>query len=73
MIVADIYSGLWQVNLSNGKKKLLVSATEKLDGKIKRKPQTFNSVAVDEKGGIYWTDSSSDGLILSIFTNPSGR
>ncbi|XP_055848817.1 adipocyte plasma membrane-associated protein Hemomucin [Episyrphus balteatus] len=77
LIVVDAYYGLWEVDLSNGKKKLLISAQQELDGKVKRKSKIFNSVAVDKKGDIYWTDSSSDFLlediVYTVFANPSGR
>lgn len=77
LIVADSYYGIWQVDLAYGKKKLLISPQQMLDGNIKRPAKIFNSVAVDRAGNIYWTDSSSDFLIqdiaYSVFTNPSGR
>lgn len=77
LIVADAYYGLWEVDLSNGKKKLLISAQQELDGKIKRKAKIFNGVTVDKKGDVYWTDSSSDFLlediVYTVFANPSGR
>lgn len=78
LIIADAYYGIWQVDLDNGKKKILVSPQEELEGKdIPRKAKIFNSVAVDKKGDIYWTDSSSDfllqDLVYTSFANPSGR
>uniref|UniRef100_U5ET89 Putative secreted mucin n=1 Tax=Corethrella appendiculata TaxID=1370023 RepID=U5ET89_9DIPT len=77
LIVADAYYGIWLVNLSNGKKELLISPDVVLDGKVKRKPKLFNSVAIAKNGDIYWTDSSSDFTIedgaYTLFANPSGR
>lgn len=78
LIVADAYYGLWLVDLLSGKKKLLVSPHQQLEGKeIPRKPKLFNSVAVDKQGDIYWTDSSSDftlqDLVYTALANPSGR
>uniref|UniRef100_A0A1L8DPV6 Putative secreted mucin n=1 Tax=Nyssomyia neivai TaxID=330878 RepID=A0A1L8DPV6_9DIPT len=77
IIVADAYYGIWQVNVVNGKKKLLVSMNQEVQGKTPRKPRLANSVAVHSSGDIYWTDSSSDfGLEDGVFTtlaNPSGR
>lgn len=78
LIVADAYYGLWLVDLTTNKKKLLVSPTQELPGKsINRRARVFNSVTVSKEGEIYWTDSSSDFTIQDImFTslaNPSGR
>lgn len=77
LIVSDAYYGIWQVDITNGKKKLLISPYQTFDGKIKRGAKVFNSVAVDKKGDIYWTDSSSDFTIedgfYSVLSNPSGR
>lgn len=77
LIVADAYYGIWQVDITNGKKKLLISPNQELDGKIKRKAKIFNSVAVDKKGDFYWTDSSSDFTLedgfYTMMANPSGR
>ncbi|XP_067617532.1 adipocyte plasma membrane-associated protein Hemomucin [Eurosta solidaginis] len=78
IIVADAYYGIWQIDLNNNQKKLLVSPHQELPGKgVNRKAKIFNSVAVDRKGDIYWTDSSSDfeilDLVYATFANPSGR
>ncbi|KAH8417708.1 hypothetical protein KR222_004680 [Zaprionus bogoriensis] len=78
LIASDGYYGLWQVDLTSNKKKLLVSPAWELPGKsIARPAKIFNSVAVDKQGEIYWTDSSSDftiqDLVFSSFANPSGR
>lgn len=77
LIAADAYYGIWSVDLSNGKKTLLVSPTEELDGKIRRPAKLFNSVAVSKSGDIFWTDSTSDFLledgVYSLLANPSGR
>ncbi|XP_036323266.1 adipocyte plasma membrane-associated protein [Rhagoletis pomonella] len=78
LIVSDAYYGIWEVNLNTNEKKLLVSPQQEQPGKgINRKPKIFNTVAVDQKGDIYWTDSSSDFLLLDLvytsFVNPSGR
>lgn len=35
LIVSDAYYGIWSVDLNNGRKTLLVSPTEELDGKVK--------------------------------------
>lgn len=79
LLIADAYYGLWQVDLTSNKKKLLVSPQQELPGKddVNRRAKTFNSVTVDKQGNIYWTDSSSDftiqDLVFSTFSNPSGR
>ncbi|XP_055377097.1 adipocyte plasma membrane-associated protein Hemomucin [Condylostylus longicornis] len=79
LIAADAYYGIWEIDLSNGKKKLLVSPNQEFDGTDgkKRMGKVFNSVAVAKNGDIYWTDSSSDFAlsdgILASFSNPSGR
>ncbi|XP_017874286.1 PREDICTED: adipocyte plasma membrane-associated protein isoform X2 [Drosophila arizonae] len=78
LIVADAYYGLWLVDLTTNKKKLLVSPTQELPGKsINRRARVFNSVTVSKEGEIYWTDSSSDFTIQDIMfaslANPSGR
>lgn len=78
LIIADAYYGLWQVDLSSFKKKLLVSPHQELPGKdINRKAKVFNAVAVDRQGSIYWTDSSSDfpiqDIVFATLANPSGR
>ncbi|ALC45573.1 Ssl2 [Drosophila busckii] len=78
LIVADAYYGLWQVDLTSHKKKLLIAPSQELPGKtIARPAKIFNSVAVDKQGDIYWTDSSSDfpiqDLVYAAFANPSGR
>uniref|UniRef100_A0A7G3AXJ9 Putative secreted mucin n=1 Tax=Lutzomyia longipalpis TaxID=7200 RepID=A0A7G3AXJ9_LUTLO len=77
LIVSDAYYGIWQVNLANGKKQLLVSMNQEVQGKTPRRPKIANSVAVHSSGDIYWTDSCSDfGLDDGMFTvlaNPSGR
>lgn len=78
LIALDAYYGLWEVDLTTNKKKQLISPTQELPGKsIARPAKTFNSVTVDKKGDIYWTDSSSDftieDLVFASFANPSGR
>ncbi|XP_004533668.1 adipocyte plasma membrane-associated protein [Ceratitis capitata] len=78
LIVSDAYYGIWQVDLNSNEKKLLVSPNQELPGKdVQRKAKIFNTVTVDQKGDIYWTDSSSDFLLLDLvfssFANPSGR
>lgn len=77
LIVADAYFGIWEVELTQGKKKQLISPHQVFDGKVQRKAKIFNSVAVDKSGDIYWTDSSSDFAIedglYTVFANPSGR
>jgi len=78
LLVADAYYGIWEVDLSSGKKKQLVSPYTELPGKnIDRRAKIFNSVTVDKSGTIYFTDSSSDftiqDLIYTTFANPSGR
>ncbi|XP_053945808.1 adipocyte plasma membrane-associated protein Hemomucin [Anastrepha ludens] len=78
LIVSDAYYGIWEVNLNTNQKKLLVSPQQELPGKdINRKAKIFNTVAVDQKGDIYWTDSTSDFLLLDLvfssLANPSGR
>ncbi|XP_011181078.2 adipocyte plasma membrane-associated protein Hemomucin [Zeugodacus cucurbitae] len=78
LIVSDAYYGIWQIDLNTNQKKLLISPQQELPGKdIQRKAKLFNTVAVDQKGDIYWTDSSSDFLLLDLvydsFANPSGR
>ncbi|XP_037950939.1 adipocyte plasma membrane-associated protein-like [Teleopsis dalmanni] len=78
IIVADAYYGIWRVDLKKYRKTLLVSPKQILPGKfINRKAKIFNGVAVDSKGDIYWTDSSSDftfeDSVLAGLTNPSGR
>lgn len=35
LIVSDAYYGIWSVDLNNGRKTLLVSPTEELDGKVR--------------------------------------
>ncbi|XP_059610945.1 adipocyte plasma membrane-associated protein Hemomucin [Phlebotomus argentipes] len=77
LIVADAFYGIWQVNVENGKKQLLVSMNQEVKGATPRRPKIANSVAVHSSGDIYWTDSSSDfGIDDGMFTmlaNPSGR
>ncbi|XP_055697422.1 adipocyte plasma membrane-associated protein Hemomucin-like [Phlebotomus papatasi] len=77
LIVADAFYGIWQVNLVNGKKQLLVSMNQEVKGTTPRRPKIANSVAVHSSGDIYWTDSCSDfGLDDGMFTmlaNPAGR
>lgn len=77
LIVADAYYGIWQVDITNGKKKQLISQYQTFDGKIRRKAKIFNSVAVNKNGDIFWTDSSSDFTledgVLTMLANPSGR
>lgn len=78
LIAVDGYYGLWEVDLTTNKKKQLISPSQELPGKsIARPAKTFNSVTVDKKGDIYWTDSSSDftieDLVFASFANPSGR
>lgn len=77
LIVSDAYYGIWLVDLNNGKKTLLISPNEELDGIIRRPAALFNSVAVSKSGDIYWTDSSSDFKledgVYTLFANPSGR
>lgn len=34
LIVADAYYGIWSVDLSNGRKTLLISPKEELEGKV---------------------------------------
>ncbi|XP_022121288.2 uncharacterized protein LOC110997442 [Pieris rapae] len=74
MYVADAYYGIWKVDLKTDKKQVLVSADKPIEGKS---PKLFNSLVVDKKGGIYFTDSSSefflnDGVFTSL-SDPSGR
>ncbi|CAK1550501.1 unnamed protein product [Leptosia nina] len=74
MYVADAYYGIWRVDLKTDKKQALVTPDVPIEGK---KPKLFNSVAVDKKGGVYWTDSSSDfplkdGVFIGL-SDPSGR
>ncbi|XP_017041748.1 LOW QUALITY PROTEIN: adipocyte plasma membrane-associated protein [Drosophila ficusphila] len=78
LLIADAYYGLWQVNLENHKKTLLVSPAQELAGKsINRPAKIFNGLTVSKQGDIYWTDSSSDftieDLVFASFANPSGR
>lgn len=77
LIVSDAYYGIWQVDLVNGKKKLLISLNQEIEGKSPRKPKIPNSVAVHTSGDIFWTDSSSDFKledgVYTMFANPSGR
>ncbi|XP_036217108.1 adipocyte plasma membrane-associated protein Hemomucin isoform X2 [Bactrocera oleae] len=78
LIVADAYYGIWQIDLNTNQKKLLVSPHQEQPGKdIQRKAKLFNTVAVDQKGDIYWTDSASDFVLLDLvfggLANPSGR
>ncbi|GAB0096372.1 Adipocyte plasma membrane-associated protein [Sergentomyia squamirostris] len=77
IIVADAYYGIWEVNVVNGKKKLLVSMNQEVQGEIPRRPRVANSVAVHSNGDIYWTDSCSDfGLedgMFAMLGNPAGR
>ncbi|CAF4911027.1 unnamed protein product [Pieris macdunnoughi] len=74
MYVADAYYGIWKVDLKTDKKQVLVSADKPIEGKI---PRVFNSLVVDKKGGIYFTDSSSDFFlndgVFSSLSDPSGR
>ena len=76
--MADAYYGIWQIDLNTNQKKLLVSPHQEQPGKdIQRKAKLFNTVAVDQKGDIYWTDSASDFVLLDLvfggLANPSGR
>lgn len=77
LIVSDAYYGIWEVNLSNGKKTNLVPADEILPGEINRQAKLFNSVAVAKNGDIYWTESTSDYDLSkcgnTLLVNPSGR
>ncbi|XP_050334729.1 adipocyte plasma membrane-associated protein Hemomucin [Bactrocera neohumeralis] len=78
LIVADAYYGIWLIDLNTNQKKLLVSPQQEQPGKdIPREAKIFNSVAVDQKGDIYWTDSESDFVLLDLvfgtLANPSGR
>lgn len=77
LIVADTYKGIFEVDLSNGKWKVLIPAGTVVKGDTPRKTALFNSVAVHSNGDIYYTDSTSDfGLndgIYSVLANPSGR
>lgn len=72
--MADAYYGVWKVDLKSDKKQVLVSSDTVIEG---RTPKLFNSLVVDRKGGIYFTDSSSDfSLKDGVFTSlsdPSGR
>ncbi|XP_054258503.1 adipocyte plasma membrane-associated protein Hemomucin-like isoform X2 [Macrosteles quadrilineatus] len=74
MYVADAYYGIFQVDLATGKSKNLVSVNDTIEGK---KPMIPNSVAVDNTGAIFWTDSSTshylhDGVFLALL-NGNGR
>ncbi|XP_063706730.1 adipocyte plasma membrane-associated protein Hemomucin [Culicoides brevitarsis] len=77
LIVVDTYYGIYHLNLDTRKSKQLVSVDAVLDGTKPRKGKMFNSVVVDKKGDLYWTDSSSDftienGVFITL-ANPSGR
>lgn len=77
LIVVDTYYGIWEINLVNGEKKLLISLETTIQGENPRKPSLLNSVALHSNGDLYFTDSSSeftleDGL-YTVMANPSGR
>lgn len=77
LVVADAYYGIYEIDLSSGKKSLLVPANVGVPGKLDRKVKLFNSVAVHSSGDVYFTSSSSefglqDGL-YTVMANPSGR
>ncbi|VVC91546.1 unnamed protein product, partial [Leptidea sinapis] len=74
MYVADAYYGIWKVDLKSDKKQLLVSPQTQIEG---RTPKLFNSVALDNNNGLYWTDSSADFMlkdgVFTTLSDPSGR
>jgi len=74
MFVADAYYGIFQVDLGTGKSQNLVSINDTIEGRLPRIP---NSVAVDNSGSVFWTDSSTshrlhDGLFTAL-VNGNGR
>uniref|UniRef100_A0A8D8IIP6 Adipocyte plasma membrane-associated protein n=1 Tax=Culex pipiens TaxID=7175 RepID=A0A8D8IIP6_CULPI len=77
LIVAEPYSGLWQVQIKTGERKLLVSLDEVLDGVVPRKARIPNGVTVARNGDIYWSDTASDAdfenAMQAMLMNPSGR
>lgn len=77
LIVAEAYSGLWQVQIKTGERKQLVSLDEVLDGVVPRKARMPNSLTVARNGDIYWSDTASDAnfenAMQAMLMNPSGR
>lgn len=77
LIVAEPYSGLWQVQIKTGERKQLVSLDEVLDGVVPRRARIPNSLAVARNGDIYWSDTASDATfenaVQALLVNPSGR
>ncbi|XP_072390728.1 adipocyte plasma membrane-associated protein Hemomucin-like [Diabrotica undecimpunctata] len=74
LYVADAYYGILSINVNNGKKKVLVSPDQIIDGK---KSKWFNGIAVSKNGDIFWTDSSStfhlENGLFELLSDPSGR
>ncbi|XP_055615694.1 adipocyte plasma membrane-associated protein Hemomucin-like [Toxorhynchites rutilus septentrionalis] len=78
LIVAEPYSGIWQIQIKTGAKMLLVSENTIIDGgKVSRPLKTPNGVAVDKNGDIFWSDTVSDvtfdNALIGLLMNPSGR
>lgn len=78
LIVAEPYSGLWQVQIKTGEKKQLFTLDEVIEGgKVSRRAHIPNSLAVARNGDIYWSDTASDFTfengLMAILLNPSGR
>ncbi|KAJ2953359.1 hypothetical protein O0L34_g949 [Tuta absoluta] len=73
LYVADIYLGIWKVDIKSGKKQQLVSHRKEIEG---RKPLFFNSVALSKNGDLYWTESTEfrlDSGFKPYLADPSGR
>lgn len=74
LIVIEAYSGIWKVDVKTGKKQLLISKKDEIDGKPINLP---NGLAIAKNGDIYWTDSSSDyelrDIIYALIADGTGR
>lgn len=72
--MADAYYGIWSVDLKTNKKTLLVSPHVEINGQL---PKLFNSLALDSKGNLYYTDSNTDFQLnnggFAVLTDPTGR
>lgn len=81
LIIIDTARGVYQLNINNGKKKLLISTDlviQSADNDIPpRKSKFFLSVDVAKNGDIFFTSASDDfGFdkgTSAFFPNPSGR
>ncbi|CRL06686.1 CLUMA_CG019603, isoform A [Clunio marinus] len=77
LIVMHTYQGIFEVDLINGNKKLLVSSKDIIGSDNPRECKLFNSITVAKNGDLYFSHSSSEyGINRVMFTallNGSGR